>query len=182
MHDARLRAPSARTRRRTDRALQQSSREASGPASSEIHVFSSRARSGNGFRVERRSEAPLTSRNVQKAVVEEMVIDIRDQDRESDPAPQLVDVGLNRGAVPAKRIDDLRVRAILGSLGSAPSIARSHVRPRRRSPRPQRGFRRSRHVLVDEKRAMSSRTCTEAQAYRVERACLENAHIGQPRS
>lgn len=42
---------------------------------------------GRRVEIERRRQAPLTARDVQKAMIEEMVVDIRDQDRERKASP-----------------------------------------------------------------------------------------------
>jgi hypothetical protein len=51
---------------------------------------------------------------VQKAVVEQVVVDVGDEDGEGHAPPQLLDVRLSGGAMDAQGVDDLRVVVLTG--------------------------------------------------------------------
>jgi hypothetical protein len=69
---------------------------------------------GERVDVEGRSELPLAVADVQEAVVEQVVVHVRDQDGERDAPPKLVDVRLGGGAVDAEGVDDLGVVVLAG--------------------------------------------------------------------
>ena len=59
--------------------------------------------------IEHRREAPALGAHIEKAVVLEVVVFVRHQDGEDQPAVQLVEVGHRIGAMAADEIDDLRI-------------------------------------------------------------------------
>ena len=64
---------------------------------------------GKWVDVEGWGQAPKSPLNVQEAMVQQVIIDIGDQDRESDPPPQLLNVGWRGRAVLAQGVDQFGI-------------------------------------------------------------------------
>ena len=60
---------------------------ASGPASSETQVFSSRCRSGTGLTSNAGARHAIAAIDMQKTMIDQVIINVGDQDRKGNAAP-----------------------------------------------------------------------------------------------
>jgi hypothetical protein len=75
---------------------------------------------GKWVDVESGRKAPKAVLNVQEAMVQKVVVYIRNQDREGNPPPQFFDIGGRLGTMLAQRVDDFGIAAFSRIAGFHP--------------------------------------------------------------